>query len=209
MKRDGFPKTREGWEGRYLEGNTPWDLGEPPPILHDVVAAEAEPLRVMVPGAGRGHDAVRWAEAGHTVTMVDIAASAVVDARRLARASAADIEILEADMFELGTSYEGAYDVVWEHTCFCALPPEQRDAYAALTARWLKPDGRMIALLWNHGYEGGPPYDITPEITRAAFDPLYTTESLEPVVESAPGRSDEFLCRMRRRWRIPASSRGP
>lgn len=195
---DGCPKTREGWEGRYLDGNTPWDLGAPPPVLRDVVAAEPQGLRVMVPGAGRGYDAVCWAQAGHRVTMVDVAPSAIAAARALADEGRVEIEILEADIFALPSAYEGSFDVVWEHTCLCALPPAQRDAYAALTAKWLVPSGRTIALLWNHGMEGGPPYDVTPAIARAVFEPYFTIDSLEPLTESAPGRSNEFLVRMRR-----------
>lgn len=194
---NGCPKTSEGWEGRYQQGDTPWDLGAPPPALVTVIAAETPPLRVIVPGAGFGHDAIAWAQAGHHVTLVDIAPTAITGARRLAQAAGVELTLLEADIFALPDA-DGAFDLVWEQTCFCAIGLEQRSAYAQQAARWLAPGGRMIALLWNHGAEGGPPFDVTPEDARAAFAPHFDIESLEPVVESAPQRWNEFLARMRR-----------
>ena len=37
--------------------------------------------------------------------------------------------------------------ILFEHTCFCAIEPAQRDAYAAVqAARWLKPGGQFLAV---------------------------------------------------------------
>jgi SAM-dependent methyltransferase len=182
------------WEGRWVAGDTPWDLGAPPPVLADVIArAGPGRLRVLVPGAGGGQDAVAWARAGHDVVAVDFATTAVVRARRLAQEAGVELRVIEADVLELPPELRGAFDLVWEHTCFCALPPERRAGWVQATARALRPGGRVVALLWNHRRPGGPPFDVEPSAARASFSERFDVVSLEPVLRSAPGREGEFL----------------
>ena len=51
------------------------------------------------------------------------------------------------------------YDFLFEHTCFCAIDPSQRDAYAAAAARWLKPGGQFLAVHYMlPPDEDGPPF---------------------------------------------------
>ena len=107
MSDEGLPEAARGWNDRYAEGSTGWDLGEAPPVVHrvsqDVVEARrsqdsATPPRVLVPGCGRGHDAIGWAQAGATATGLDFAplaleaAHASVCLRAVAHASMASKE---------------------------------------------------------------------------------------------------------------------
>ncbi len=57
------------WESLYQIGDTRWDKGRPAPGLVEFLAREPRIPRgrVLVPGCGRGHDAVAWASAGHEV----------------------------------------------------------------------------------------------------------------------------------------------
>src|SRR5689334_17318379 len=112
----------DAWNQRYVEGRTGWDLGRPQSALVCVIAAQPPPLRVLVPGAGRGHDAVAWAEAGHEVVAVDFAPMAVAAGRENAAARGLAIEVREADIFALPGDLAGSFDLVWEQTCFCAIP---------------------------------------------------------------------------------------
>jgi SAM-dependent methyltransferase len=188
------PLRPEAWESRWVGGDTPWDLGMPPPVLSDVIArAGPGPLRVLVPGAGSGQDAVAWARAGHEVVAVDFAPTAAARARRLAQEADVGLRVIEADVLDLSPHLSGTFDLVWEHTCFCALPPERRAAWVAATANALRPGGRVVALLWNHGRPGGPPFDVEPSAARAAFSERFDVVSLAPVARSAPGREGEFL----------------
>jgi SAM-dependent methyltransferase len=196
-----------GWERRYAEGSTPWNLGAPPPALLLLLEALEHPLAFLVPGAGHGHDAVALAAAGHVVTALDIAPSAVRLARETAARARVAVDVRLGDVRHPERDLEARFDAIWEQTCFCALEPEDRGPYVRAMARVLRPGGLYFGLFWNHGRPGGPPYDVTAALARAAFEPCFEILEERPVPSAAP-RSRETLFRMRRRdWR-PARQAG-
>lgn len=191
----------QDWEQRYREGRTRWDLGGAPPALARAIAARPAPprLRVLVPGAGFGHDALAWARAGHGVTAVDLAVSATDALSARAQRAGLPLRVLTADLFHLPTDLSSAFDLVWEQTCYCAIPPERRLDYVRAMADALVPGGLLLALLWNHGQPGGPPYDVRWEEARSLFLGRFAERSVEPVPDSVPGRSHETLVTLVRR----------
>ncbi|MGB1698692.1 MAG: methyltransferase domain-containing protein [Nannocystaceae bacterium] len=197
----------EGWNTRYEEGRTGWDLGTAPPSLLREIAAAMErhaargverPLRVLVPGCGRGHDALAWAQAGAEVVGLDFAALAVAEATKLAAETGLIVRYLEANVLALDPSLHGAFDVVWEQTCFCAIPREARRAYAISMTHALDQGGEFVGVFWNHGNEGGPPFDVTAAHVREAFQGLLEERALEAVADSIPARNPEFIMRLAR-----------
>jgi SAM-dependent methyltransferase len=191
---------RDDWERRWAAGDTPWDLGRAPAVLDDLLAGLADgPLCVLVPGAGAGHDALAWARAGHVVTAVDVAPTALVRCRESARKAGLAPTLLVADLFALPQDLRGAFDVVWEQTCFCAIPPTRRPDYARAMADVLRPRGTLHALLWNHGRPGGPPHDVRREDAQRVFAPFFEPISLVDVTGSPAGRAGEFLYTLRKR----------
>ena len=154
--------------------------------------------RVLVPGAGRGHDALAFARAGCLAVAVDVSPSACTWMRASARCAGLPLGVLEADVLALPATFDGVFDLVWEQTCLCALPPERRGDYVSVLRRVLKPQGRVLALLWNHGQPGGPPYDITPALARSLFLGPFVELGLEPEPTSSVGRQNEFLLRLAR-----------
>jgi SAM-dependent methyltransferase len=185
-----------GWEQRYRDGVTPWDLGGPPPALLD--ALDGPPLaggarRVLVPGAGFGHDALAFARAGHRVTAVDVAPSACGALRARAERAGLVVDVLEGDVLALPARLAGAFDVVWEQTCLCALASVQREVYVASMATALRPGGHFLGLFWHHGQPGGPPHDMPPDLVRTLFAPRFVELALQPVARSAAGRREHLL----------------
>lgn len=183
----------ESWNQRYAEDDTGWDLGRPPPVLEQLIADRRRAQRVLVPGAGRGHDALAWARAGHRVVALDFAPLAVEAMRAQAREAAVELEALEADVTNLPASLHAGFDLVWEQTCLCALQPEDRRPYLEHMAAALRPGGTMIALLWNHGNEGGPPFDLPPVLVERLVAGLFTIQRREPVDPKLSAREREFL----------------
>ena len=88
--------------------------------------------------------------------------------------------------------------MVWEQTCFCAIPPARRLDYVRAMARALAPGGRLLGLFWNHGHPGSQPFDVRPEDVKALFPPRFAVEGIEPVEGSVPDRRPEFLAFLRR-----------
>jgi SAM-dependent methyltransferase len=185
------------WEARYRGGLVPWDLGEAPPVLLELVQTFERPVRVLCPCAGRGHDAFAWAGAGHDVVAVDIAPTAVSEAATLAATRGVGLELLQADVFELPRDMLGAFDVVWEQTCSSGLDPSRRTEYVDILHAMLRPRGQLYALLWNHGEASGPPWDVSPSLARGMFSPRFEIHDVERITTGA--RKGEFLLHASRR----------
>ncbi len=64
----------EKWETDYEHGTDGWDLGGSAPVFERLVSSgRLQPGRMIVPGAGRGHDAREFSRHGFQVTAVDFA----------------------------------------------------------------------------------------------------------------------------------------
>ncbi len=122
------------WEQRYRTGDTPWEKGAPAPPLLEWIAHRG-PLRgnILVPGCGSGHDVRAIASASQAAQVVglDIAPSALDQARRFPVAG--QETYLLADLFDLPAVLIGRFEWVFEHTCFCAIDPQQRPDYVWAT----------------------------------------------------------------------------
>ncbi len=162
------------WELDYQRGTAGWDMGTPTPVFQRLLREGASdgalenvpyalrfpPGRMLVPGAGRGHDAREFARRGFEVVAIDFARDAVEDMRALMD-DASQHEILHHDLFELPATFDGTFDYVLEYTCFCAIHPTRRVEYADTMARMLKRGGTYIALAFPlSGYVGNPPFAV-------------------------------------------------
>ncbi len=151
------------WEAQYQSGETPWDKGSPSPGLVDYLSENPVHGRVLVPGCGFGHDVRALAGSADEVVGLDIAPSAVEAARKYPRVGKELYEV--ADLFNLPAEMRGAFDWVWEHTCFCAIQPVQRAAYVEAVAGALKPGGHLLAIFYldpgNSSPDEGPPFEVS------------------------------------------------
>ena len=150
------------WDENYEQGTAGWDLGRPTPVFQRLLASgQFVPGRLIVLGAGRGHDAREFARHGFQVTAVDFSSQAVSEMHQLATAEA-PVEILQHDIFTLPETVNHSFDYVLEYTCFCAIDPNRRADYADLVARLLKPNGMYIDLAFPlDGRKGGPPFAVS------------------------------------------------
>lgn len=150
------------WEADYRRGTDGWDLSGPTPVFKRLASSrELPPGRMIVLGAGRGHDAREFARHGFEVTAVDFASHAAREMQRLAD-PAAPVEVLQQDLFTLPVELDHSFDYVLEYTCFCAIDPSRRAEYADLVERLLKTDGYYIDLAFPlDGRRGGPPFAVT------------------------------------------------
>jgi SAM-dependent methyltransferase len=151
------------WESHYQQGDTPWEKGGPSPGLVDFLAVEPVRGRVLVPGCGHGHDVRALAATADEVVGIDIAPSAITAASNVPPVDGERYEL--ADLFALPPHLRGAFDWVWEHTCFCAIDPAQRPAYVEAVAGALKPGGKLLAIFYldpgNDSPDEGPPFEVS------------------------------------------------
>lgn len=181
------------WNQLYETGETPWDKGLPTPVLAEVQQRHPGLLKgeVMVPGCGTGSDA-RWlATQGCRATGVDIASLAVERARSLDAGQG--VQYILASLFDLPEELRGKFDLVWEHTCLCALNPELRKAYIHGVHAALKAGGLVAGVFFidpemDPG-ETGPPFGISPEELTGLWEEAGFTVQDSWVPETGyPGR---------------------
>jgi thiopurine S-methyltransferase len=204
------------WERIYQDGGDGWELGRAAPPLGRYLAETSGVLpaggRALVIGCGRGNDALllsRLAQKlGVKVVAIDIAPTAVSITNRTAataglgdclRAYRADLFTPAADASDDLPLYSGGYDLVLEHTCYCAIAPVRRDEYVATVARLLKPGGRLVGLFYCHDYPGGPPYAATADEIRGRLAESFLFEHEEVPPDSVLTRAGvEWLVCARR-----------
>jgi SAM-dependent methyltransferase len=180
------------WDGRYRSGDMGWDLGVPsPPFVRLDEAGFITPCRVAVPGCGRGWEVAYLAERGYRVTGIDFAPGAIAAARERLADAGADAELVQADLFDLPEALEGAFDLVLEQTCYCAIDPARRPDYVDVAHRLLAPGGRLIGLFYACKGEGGPPFTTHPDEVRTLFEERFEVRSLALTPHSHPRRAGE------------------
>ena len=186
------------WEDNYRRGETPWDKGVPHPGLVEFLKRTPVHGRVLVPGCGAGHDARALAATADEVVGLDIAPSAI--ARAKAQPVVGGERYQLADLFALSASLRGTFDVVFEHTCFCAIDPSLREKYVAAVAGALKPGGHLLAIFYlDPGLdpgESGPPFGVTREELDAFFVPRFTVLREWKPGATYPGREGREMCRL-------------
>jgi SAM-dependent methyltransferase len=186
------------WEEIYRGGRSGWDLEGPTPVFKSLLEDARNagqlsrgfvPGRMVVLGAGRGHDAREFARNGFEVTAVDFAADAVQAMRDLSDSNA-PVKILQQDIFQLPRDWDGAFNYLLEYTCFCAIDPLRREDYADVVTRLLRSGGMYIDLAFPlDSHAGGPPFVVSvPEILRLFGDRGFKLLQRGRSAESVPDR---------------------
>jgi 2-polyprenyl-3-methyl-5-hydroxy-6-metoxy-1,4-benzoquinol methylase len=170
----------------------PWAESRPKPLLSawlEEGAIEGAGRRAIVVGAGLGDDAEALAARGFAVTAFDIAPTAIAWARE--RFPDSPVRYLEADLFALPDTWQGAFDLVVEIYTLQSLPaairPEGMDRVAALVA----PGGDLLVICRGRDPEAAPasepPYPLTrAELRRFVSAGLEEREALEQLDSEAP-----------------------
>ena len=179
------------WQGAWKEGRTPWDAGQSPPALRDLLERDlVPPGRILVPGCGTGYDLATLARADREVIGIDLSD----DARSAFVQAHGDLpgivryEVADFFRFEV----EDGVDFVWDYTFFCALDPAQRSDWASVMTRLVKPEGVLATLLFPFedpiSEREGPPWPINTELVRGLIGSSFEGPEVEPVGQSHPGR---------------------
>lgn len=151
------------WSKIYKETNHQpgWDLNGPTPILKHIIPQLKIPKsRILVVGCGRGHDAYDLAQRGNVVTAVDFSEEAINEAKRLYPESE-NLKYLQADIFNLPEKYFGYFDIVFEHTLFCAIDPAKRKDLIKVYKSMLADHGHLLGIFFTIDNMNHPPFGGT------------------------------------------------
>ena len=179
------------WNQRYLDSNIPWDAGAVTgPVKAIVDSLGDKNLRILVPGAGSGHEVAYLIEKGFgNVTVCEWApAAASLLLSRVPQLPGHHVRI--EDFFQL----TGEFDLILEQTFFCAIPRIQRKAYAGKVHELLAPGGALRGVLFSSEFPTeGPPHGGSRKEYLQLFEPLFEVRKLEICENSIPPRrKNEF-----------------
>lgn len=187
-------RSKQFWDERYLSGETPWDYHGVQPEFSRYLREQTSPLRLLIPGCGTSHDLRLALACGHDPIGLDLSAAAVALARSEIAASEA-WRVTEDDFFTAPLE-SGSFDVVFERTFLCAIPPELRAAYAQKVWTLLKPGGRLVGFFLYGEEPDPPPYPMAEGEDQTLLGPLFTRIQSEPSEAPLP-----FFVGMER-WQI-------
>ena len=197
------------WEARYQAGDTPWDKGRAHPALVQWLSENRLAGSILVPGSGPGHDVrVLAADPQANVIGLDLAPSAKAVAEEFPKTGSETF--ITADFLYGSAFAEGSFDAVFEHTCFCAIPPDRRPDYARATSTALKPGGLFLAIFYRNPSdraEPGPPFGCTMDEVDALFGKNFLLVEEKTNIPTFEGREDREVLRLMRKGFPPSKIR--
>lgn len=195
------------WEARYQTGDMPWEKGQAAPPLLELFEKRGREIwgegPVLVPGCGLGHDVRALAGHGIDALGVDLAATAIQKAREFPSVGSEGYELV--DFLDPVWRKDRKFSAIWEHTCFCAIDPSLRPAYAEAAAGLLGSGGILAGVFFLTPYDPGeespgPPFPSTLAEIEGLLEPWF--EWLDGWVpeRAYPGRAGrEWIGIFRRR----------
>lgn len=184
-------RKNEFWSKIYKDTNHQpgWDLKGPSPILKHIIPQLKIPKsRILVVGCGRGHDAFELSQRGNVVTAVDFSEEAINEAKKLYPENE-NLKFLKADVFNLPEKYFGYFDIVFEHTLFCAVDPTKRNELVKVYKTMLADHGHLLGIFFTIDNLAHPPFGGTEweyrERLKKYFTFLYWTKWKAETTRSA------------------------
>lgn len=200
MVRPRPESAAEFWDQRYEQNSIPWDLDEPNPVFVRL-SKEFSPGKLVIPGAGRGHEAIQFAQRGFSVTAIDFSPRAVDHLTQQAGELHLEIETWLGDLFDLPEKFFGRFDYVLEQTCYCAIDPDKRSDYEQTAWDLLRPKGELFGLwfpLNKPRKAGGPPWGVQVENVKKQFRRWKIREAGFPPDSLPSRRGNEYYFRFQK-----------
>jgi SAM-dependent methyltransferase len=193
------------WNDRYRQNDTAWDMGQvSPPLQTYFEQLKDKTISILIPGCGNSHEAAWLLQQGFSsITLIDIS-TLLVDTLRekfqeytwpLSAPShgqniaSAPLQLIAGDFF----GHTGQYDLIIEQTFFCALDPSQRINYVTKMIELLKPGGKLVGLLFDREFTGGPPFGGNAKEYKLLLEKEFSIRSLAPCYNSIGPRAGTEL----------------
>ncbi len=179
------------WDTRYKENETGWDIGYASPALIEYAnQLQSKDLKILIPGAGFGHEALRLLEHGFTnITVIDLSQIAL-DRLRSKIPPTKNLQIIKGDFFQL----KDTYDLILEQTFFCAIDPDLRAAYVKQAHNLLASGGKLAGVFFNFPLtKTGPPFGGSEIEYRNLFSNYFNINTLEACYNSIKPRAGKEL----------------
>lgn len=170
----------EFWDQRYLAGRLPWDANGVPVALAEYLSRTPPRGRVLIPGCGSGYEISAFHTAGWEVTAIDFAPQAVARAKALLGETGSCVR--HADFFS--HDFGSGFDLIYERTFLCSLPPACWTDYARRMAELLRPGGYLVGIFFYGHEPDPPPFPLTVATAEALFRPRFELTQDHPIART-------------------------
>jgi hypothetical protein len=196
-KHERDPARPDFWSQRYASGKTPWQLNRVPARVTEFIRSLPSGRNVLVPGSGQDFRTIdAFHRAGHYVTAIDFSPIAVESTRKVIPEIGDHIVL--GDFF--AHDFKAApFDLIYERTFLCSLPPSLWKNYAARVAELLRPNGILAGFFFYGEEPEPPPYPVTEQKAAEIFGARFDLQTSEPVTDS----QSIFACQEKwQQWRL-------
>lgn len=178
------------WSKRYKNKETGWDVGSPStPLKEYIDQLENKNIKILIPGCGNAYEAQYLFENGFkNVFVIDLSPIPLQNLKERVP-DFPDNQLLEGDFFELADQF----DLILEQTMFCAIEPRLRMDYARKASELLVEGGKLVGVLFNREFEGGPPFGGTKVEYLGYFSIQFKNVYLETCYNSIKPRQNSEL----------------
>jgi SAM-dependent methyltransferase len=151
------------FDALYRQGRAPWDIGEPQPVVQQLVAYGAVRGEVLDPGTGPGHHAIHYALQGYSATGIDGSPAAIERAKRNAERAGVHVNFQVADATKLD-GFERRFDTVVDSAFYHVfLDDEQTQTqYAQALHKATRPGARLFMFEFGRHNVNGIQFDGLP-----------------------------------------------
>ena len=179
------------WQERYETHQTGWDTGRiTTPLKEYIDQLSKKDLKILIPGCGNAYEFEYLIQKNFTNIHALDYASAPINHLKEKTPNTFHENIYQVDFF----THEEEYDLIIEQTFFCALSPELRESYVKKMHQLLKPNGKLIGLLFQFPLSNdGPPFGGSKELYEQLFLPYFHIKTLETAHNSIKPRKGNEL----------------
>lgn len=180
------------WDSKYSTHSTGWDVGTvTTPIKTYIDQLTNKELKIIIPGAGNGHEAEYLFRQGFKKTFVVDISSYPLENLKKRCPDFPDDQLIQSDFYDF-TGKD--FDLAIEQTFFCTFYPETREKYAKKMNDILKPNGKIAGLLFGVPLnDHQPPFGGKKEDYLKVFESYFEIQTMEPAYNSIPPRKGSEL----------------
>ena len=179
------------WDKKYINKEDRWDLGHLTPFFKDYESQISKNDTVLVPGCGRGYDAIYYSKRNHDVYALDYSNYSINYLKSRKIKENLNLKILKCDFFNLSKKYNNMFDIIIEYTFFCAIHPNNRICYVKKCHDLLKDNGKIAGIFLplnkteNHN---SPPYIVDIKSLLKIFEKYFKINYIKHDFNSVPTR---------------------
>jgi len=179
------------WDLRYQNNEIGWDIGYiSTPLKKYIDQLTDKNIKILIPGGGNSYEAEYLHNLDFkNIFVLDISPTALTNLK-IRVPDFPKNHLINIDFFKLNNSF----DLILEQTFFCALTPKLRDNYVLKMNQLLRPNGKLVGLLFNIPLnKDRPPFGGTKKEYLSYFKTYFKIEIMELSYNSISERTNNEL----------------